>query len=120
MNYTVHAVMYSYYFLQEMKLWPKWLSPVGITLMQITQMLVGVGVTIAAYVFAKDPECEVVRHMIPWCAAMYSTYLYWFCEFFVKRFIAPATKASSKAQKAPKENGTAPAAGKSTRPRKDD
>ena len=26
MNYTVHAVMYSYYFLMEMKLWPKWLK----------------------------------------------------------------------------------------------
>lgn len=26
MNYTVHAVMYSYYFLMEVKLWPKWLK----------------------------------------------------------------------------------------------
>lgn len=26
MNYTVHAVMYTYYFLMEMKLWPKWLK----------------------------------------------------------------------------------------------
>ena len=25
MNYSVHAVMYSYYFLMELKLWPKWL-----------------------------------------------------------------------------------------------
>lgn len=25
MNYTVHAVMYSYYFLMELRLWPKWL-----------------------------------------------------------------------------------------------
>jgi hypothetical protein len=26
MNYTVHAFMYSYYFLMEVKLWPKWLK----------------------------------------------------------------------------------------------
>ena len=96
MNYTVHAVMYSYYCLTELKLWPKWLSPVGITLMQISQMLVGVGVTAAAQIYGKDPKCAVVRDLIPWCAAMYSTYLYFFCEFFVERFIAAASKASSK------------------------
>ncbi|TFJ83735.1 hypothetical protein NSK_004839 [Nannochloropsis salina CCMP1776] len=108
MNYTVHAVMYSYYFLMELRLWPKWLSPVFITLMQISQMLVGVGVTAAAYSYQADPSCAVVRDLIPWCAAMYATYLYFFVEFFVERFLAASTKRSPVSKLASKDIGAAP------------
>ena len=96
MNYTVHAVMYSYYTLMELKLWPKWLSPIFITIMQINQMLVGVGITAAAFIFQKDPACSVVRDLLPWCAAMYATYLYFFVEFFFERFFSAASKGKGK------------------------
>ena len=66
-----------------------------ITLMQIGQMLVGVGITIAAYYFQKDPSCDVVRSLIPWCCAMYATYLYFFLEFFVVRFF-PVSKGAGR------------------------
>ncbi|TFJ84845.1 hypothetical protein NSK_003877 [Nannochloropsis salina CCMP1776] len=86
MNYSVHALMYSYYFLMELRLWPKWFSPMWITMAQILQMLVGVGITVSAFVFSRDPSCALVRGLIPWCAAMYATYLYFFVLFFLERF----------------------------------
>lgn len=125
MNYSVHAIMYTYYFLMELKLWPKWLNPMFITLAQISQMLVGVGITIAAYFFQKDPACSVVRGLLPWCAAMYATYLYFFVEFFIQRFggASPSSPPEGKARKgsSSRTNGSAPAAGgRSTRSRKSD
>lgn len=83
-------------------------SPVFITLMQISQMLVGVGVTAAAYSYQADPSCAVVRDLIPWCAAMYATYLYFFVEFFVERFLAASTKRSPVSKLASKDIGAAP------------
>mmetsp|Transcript_6031 Transcript_6031/g.8433 ORF Transcript_6031/g.8433 Transcript_6031/m.8433 type:complete len:282 (-) Transcript_6031:175-1020(-) len=41
MNYTVHAVMYFYFYLQAVKLMPKWFPSWIITVMQISQMIVG-------------------------------------------------------------------------------
>ncbi len=79
-----------------------------ITLMQITQMLVGVGITVAAAVYSRDPEqCGVVQDLVPWCCAMYSTYLYFFVAFFVERFFAgPKEKGKAAAAKhAPGQNG---------------
>jgi hypothetical protein len=57
-----------------------------ITMAQILQMLVGVGITVSAFVFSRDPSCALVRGLIPWCAAMYATYLYFFVLFFLERF----------------------------------
>lgn len=43
-----------------------------ITLMQISQMFVGVGITIAAAIYSRQPNsCDVVTNLIPWCCAMY-------------------------------------------------
>lgn len=73
-----------------------------ITLMQISQMFIGVGITVASALYSRDPEsCGVVRRLIPWCCAMYSTYLYFFVAFFVERFFAspPAHKATPAASK---------------------
>lgn len=81
-----------------------------ITLMQISQMLVGVGITGAAFIYQRDPSCSVVRELIPWCCAMYSTYLYFFCEFFVERFFAKKKNKPSTGKKTNGEAVSAPAA----------
>jgi elongation of very long chain fatty acids protein 6 len=39
MNYTVHSVMYMYYFLQATKLMPKWFPVIIITIMQVRVFL---------------------------------------------------------------------------------
>ena len=82
--------------------------------MQISQMLVGVAITAAAYIYQRDPSCGVVRDLIPWCAAMYATYLYFFVEFFVERFLAASSKKAGreegeggKSKLAKKDIGTA-------------
>lgn len=35
MNYSVHAVMYFYYFAMAVGMWPKWLNPIFITFFQV-------------------------------------------------------------------------------------
>jgi elongation of very long chain fatty acids protein 6 len=98
MNYTVHALMYFYFFLMAIKSVPKWFPPVILTFFQISQMFVGVGVVSAAIYYhyysnkiykyklgtqrcSNDPS-----NMIAGCL-MYSSYLYLFIEFALKRFV---------------------------------
>lgn len=35
MNFSVHAVMYFYYFAMAVKIWPRWLNPIFITFFQV-------------------------------------------------------------------------------------
>jgi hypothetical protein len=99
MNYTVHAVMYFYFFLQAIKKMPKWFPPILITFMQISQMIIGtfiVGITI--YYFNKgtttydlgngeSTKCNNHYNNMVSGFIMYGSYLYLFVEFAVKRFI---------------------------------
>jgi elongation of very long chain fatty acids protein 6 len=97
MNYTVHAFMYTYFWLTA--IYPKetvqkYVNPNFITVIQITQMIVGVTISCFAYHYSsKDPECAVSKKMLPWCAMMYGTYLYLFMEFFTTKLINLAKKA---------------------------
>ncbi|TFJ85212.1 hypothetical protein NSK_003635 [Nannochloropsis salina CCMP1776] len=90
MNYTVHAVMYSYYFLMAIKAKPKWLNPIYITFLQIFQMLAGVIITVYGFIYARDPStCGVVPSVLYFQSIIYGSYLYLFLEFLVKRFFCP-------------------------------
>eukprot|EP00956_Cyclotella_meneghiniana_P004148 scaffold5102_cov76-Cyclotella_meneghiniana.AAC.2 len=55
MNYSVHAVMYGYYFLMAIKMKPKWFNPIIVTFLQLSQMFIGVGVTIVAFYYYNNP-----------------------------------------------------------------
>jgi len=93
MNFTVHAVMYGYYFLMAMKMKPKWFNPMWITFMQIAQMIGGCIVTVLGYQYYKsDPTCAINDGVIISGFLMYGSYLYLFCQFFVGRFIVKQTK----------------------------
>jgi len=97
MNYTVHAFMYTYFFFTacvDKEVVKKYFNPNFITTIQISQMIVGVTISCYAYHYSTtDPDCAVSKEMLPWCAAMYSTYLYLFVEFFAKKLIAGAKSA---------------------------
>lgn len=94
MNYTVHAVMYGYYYLMAMKMKPSWMPPQAITVMQISQMVVGVAVaTNYVMTLRSGGACHVHVPLLYSCAVMYSSYLYLFASFFVKRFIFGGAKA---------------------------
>jgi len=94
MNYTVHAVMYFYYFLQAMKALPKSFPSWIITSMQISQMFVGTSVVLATMYYYKyggtkfgPGKCNNSEANLVAGGLMYGSYLYLFCEFAVKRFI---------------------------------
>lgn len=107
MNYTVHAVMYFYYFLQAIKMVPKWFPTILITVMQIAQMVVGT--TVVCYcIYFKNygskhfsvGSCNVEFNNLVVGGVIYASYLYLFVEFFVKRYIlSPAKKADDKKAK---------------------
>jgi elongation of very long chain fatty acids protein 6 len=95
MNYSVHAVMYGYYFLMAMKMKPVWMKPIVITLAQISQMLVGTSLCVMTMFLLRRGEasCSVKKENVIAGGLMYGSYLYLFAEFAVKRFIlAPAQK----------------------------
>merc|ERR1712139_66501 len=54
MNYAVHFIMYGYYFLMAARCLPKWFPAGIITTAQISQMVVGVVLTIYAGVLYKS------------------------------------------------------------------
>lgn len=91
MNYSVHAVMYGYYFLMAVKMRPKWFNPIVVTFMQLSQMFVGVGVTIVAFYYYKKSieegkPCHIRKENNVAAFIMYGSYFYLFAQFFVARY----------------------------------
>lgn len=96
MNYSVHAIMYGYYFLMAVKLKPKWLNAMFITVAQISQMVVGVVVTVVScyyYILEKDDNerdfeerCHIQLSNIIAAFLMYGSYLFLFLQFFLQRY----------------------------------
>merc|ERR1712050_361657 len=90
MNYSVHAVMYGYYFLMAMKWRPKWFNPMVITTFQISQMVVGVIVTMIGFYFYKEDEsCMIQGQNNAAAFIMYGSYLFLFLQFFIGRYVEP-------------------------------
>ena len=99
MNYTVHAVMYGYYCLMALRMKPKWLPPIVITFMQLSQMVVGVGVQIASMIkHAYSPSCPTNFENIVAGGVMYASYFALFFKFLVERFfLTPPPQARNEA-----------------------
>ena len=96
MNYTVHATMYGYYCLMALRMRPKWFNPMIVTAMQISQMLLGVAITVAGFYYKKlDPECSVHDENNMAGFAMYGSYLLLFVEFFVERYVQQRKQVKS-------------------------
>jgi elongation of very long chain fatty acids protein 6 len=89
MNYSVHAIMYGYYCLMALKIKPP-VPPVVITAAQISQMLVGVVVQVAASVkyFTGAEGCHVNGWNVFWGGMMYGSYLFLFSQFALRRYLA--------------------------------
>ena len=89
MNYTVHSIMYLYYFLAISKRIPTWFKPFWITYLQILQMVVGVSVN--TYIVYKkvthgSDSCEVPNTNMFISLFIYSSYFTLFVKFFINRF----------------------------------
>lgn len=87
MNYSIHTLMYGYYFLRSVGKWPRWLSPQFITLAQIAQMVVGSSLCAVGLAYKlHDPHCHVPNPNLVFAIIIYSSYFYLFVRFFSQRF----------------------------------
>eukprot|EP00591_Stephanopyxis_turris_P009644 CAMPEP_0195526950 /NCGR_PEP_ID=MMETSP0794_2-20130614/28306_1 /TAXON_ID=515487 /ORGANISM="Stephanopyxis turris, Strain CCMP 815" /LENGTH=105 /DNA_ID=CAMNT_0040657747 /DNA_START=635 /DNA_END=952 /DNA_ORIENTATION=- len=101
MNYSVHAIMYGYYFLMAINAKPKWLNAMFITAAQISQMIVGVIITLfAAYFYMTENDesnlCWINKENVIAAFVMYGSYLFLFAQFFVKRYFMSKNKLATK------------------------
>jgi elongation of very long chain fatty acids protein 6 len=94
MNYSVHAIMYFYYYLMAIKVVPKWFPAWIITFLQISQMVVGMIVVGAGVHFKINGgekfapgECANDTYNMIAGVVMYGSYFILFVEFAFGRYI---------------------------------
>lgn len=80
-------MMYTYYALRSVGIWVPRPIAMTITILQLSQMVVGVIVNGYAYVAkAKGLECDVTHHHLHLGLAMYASYFILFAHFFYKAY----------------------------------
>lgn len=88
MNYTVHAIMYFYYFLAAVCAKPpKW--ALMVTIMQLSQMAVGIAVTlfhVYILLYRTVPNCDGHIPNLTAALAMYASYFILFAQFLLNRY----------------------------------
>lgn len=101
MNFSVHAVMYTYYALKASKAVriPSWVN-VAITSLQLTQMLVGCVVNAYAYLFRRRGEwCSATDTNLRVSFLMYFSYFVLFAHFFYIAYVDKSKRAAASAGK---------------------
>jgi len=97
MNYFVHAVMYFYYFLAAVCARPpKW--ALAVTVLQLSQMAIGVAVTIShmrVLMFRTVPNCDGHIPNLTGALSMYASYFYLFAQFLFGRYCKPRDDKAS-------------------------
>ena len=99
MNYFVHALMYTYYGCMGVeRLRPRVKKrAIFVTLLQLAQMVVGIGVTVRAVLYQiEGEECSVNKTNSILGLAMYSSYFVLFGIFFVDTYVRSSSKANLK------------------------
>jgi len=95
MNYSVHAVMYFYYFLAGLGKPPPW--SLFVTIIQITQMIIGIMVTVYHILWMQRiPFCDGYIWNLTLALGMYGSYFALFAEFFVSKYCKKKTKKEEK------------------------
>jgi len=96
MNYSVHSVMYGYFAIMGTK-YRKMVTPyaIYITLAQLSQMLVGMFVTVRAVLYQKEGhECQVNKTNSVLGLAMYLSYFLLFFKLFWENYVTQTRKRS--------------------------
>ncbi|CUG04822.1 fatty acid elongase, putative [Bodo saltans] len=96
MNFSVHSIMYFYYFLMAIgaRSLVRPIAPL-ITSLQLLQMVVGMAVTIATFVWRQDSEgCHVDAANSRMGLAMYTSYFILFAVLFKKLYLTPGGRKS--------------------------
>jgi len=96
MNYTIHAIMYTYYGLRAMSIrTPKWISA-SITSMQIGQMVVGCYIAYHVYdAKANGSFCQQTHKHLRFTIFIYFTYLVLFLHFFYQAYLSKGKQRAS-------------------------
>ncbi|KAF4736313.1 hypothetical protein FOZ63_032338, partial [Perkinsus olseni] len=95
MNYMVHSIMYFYYFLSSVGHKPKW--GLTVTILQITQMLIGMFVVAVHYYSLRTvPRCDGATEDLLAAFLMYTAYLVLFAQFFVGRYVKGGNRKAKK------------------------
>lgn len=100
MNYSVHAIMYSYYACRAMRYHiPKKIS-IAITSLQLLQMVVGIFVNlVAAYQLAYgDGTCSVPAKNIYFSFILYFSFFLLFAHYFRTNYLVKQDKQRSKSK----------------------
>jgi elongation of very long chain fatty acids protein 6 len=91
MNYTVHAIMYSYYALKALKIHVPNIVSKLITSIQLVQMIIGCIInTLAYYLKVQNDACAISYEHIMFSLFMYFSYLILFAQFFANSYIFTA------------------------------
>jgi elongation of very long chain fatty acids protein 6 len=88
-NYSIHAIMYTYYTIAALRIIriPLAIS-MTITSLQIIQMVVGVYAALRAYqIKLVDDSCEVSYENVYLSWLMYGSYFYLFFKFFFDKYV---------------------------------
>ena len=106
MNYAVHAIMYTYYYLHAIKRLPNWFRSWIVTSLQILQMIIGTCIVTASlyyYIYGgrkyAPKECNNNLSNVIVGVVIYSSYLFLFLEYATKRFVYGAENSSVKGNK---------------------
>lgn len=102
MNYSVHAIMYTYYALRALGVRiPRQLA-MSITISQIAQMIMGTFVTFYAF-YAKSIKgrsCDISMSTLYFGVAIYISYFVLFAQFFIATYMkAPSRKTVAEKSK---------------------
>ena len=85
------------------KMRPKWFNPIVVTIMQLSQMFIGVGVTIAAFYYYNNPiegeTCHIQKENNVAAFVMYGSYFYLFLQFFLARYFKVRVNTDSDKKK---------------------
>lgn len=88
MNYSVHAIMYFYYFLAATcKRPPKW--ALLVTILQLVQMAIGIVITLShllILIYETAPNCDGHIPNLSAALAMYASYFMLFAQFLGNRY----------------------------------
>ena len=78
---------------------PRWVSMI-ITLLQLTQMIIGCWVNLQAWQYKKNgEECQVTDENLKVSLIMYGTYFLLFAHFFAGSYIYKAKRAAKHVEK---------------------
>jgi len=93
MNYGVHSIMYPYFALKALKVQiPKKIS-MTITILQLAQMIIGVGVNLySLYVLGTEAGCAREPYSIKLIGTVYGSFMVLFADFLYKSYFGKSKK----------------------------